>query len=112
MLLARELSALGAAVKAYRARHGLTQVVLKQRSGVSPIFLQALEKGRRRVVTAADISALAVAMECPEEELWELIPGGRTTARYIPLYPPDAWPLSPGLCSTAIPGMARCLDSV
>lgn len=82
------VSALAVAVRGYRLQHGLTRSSLAQRGGFSFSFVADIETGRRRYVSPEQVTVLVRAMGCPEEELWALIPGGRSEARYIPLYPP------------------------
>lgn len=78
--------ALAVAVRSYRLQHVLTRSALAQRGGFSFSFIADVETGRRRYVNPEQVSLLAHAMGCPEEELWALIPDGRSNARYIPLY--------------------------
>ncbi len=87
MLLTMEevtpMSALGQKVRELRVLKGMTQQGVAEKAGVSHSLVTALEGGRRKYVSPQDIERLAVGLDVPEEQLWKLIPGGRSTMRYI-----------------------------
>ncbi len=79
------MTPLGQKVKELRIAQGLTQLGLAERSALSHSLVTALETGRRSYVTARDVEQLAVGLAVAEEDLWGLIPGGKTDKRYIKL---------------------------
>jgi len=64
---------------------GLTQQRLAEKAGVGHSLITALESGRRKYMSAPDIERLAKALDVPSSELWKLVPGGKSEARYIPI---------------------------
>ncbi len=83
------MTALGQRVKEMRVSKGMTQQRLAEMADVSHSLISALESGRRKYVSAQDIERLAKALETPENELWKLVPGGRSEQRYIPITGPS-----------------------
>ncbi len=77
------MTALGERVKELRVARGMTQQRLAEKSEVSHSLVAALELGRRRYVSAADVEQLAKGLDVRPEELWKLIPGGKSDRRYI-----------------------------
>jgi len=58
-------------------------VRLAEKAGVSHSLVSALESGRRKYVSPQDIEQLARGLEVPADDLWMLVPGGRSDRRYI-----------------------------
>ncbi len=79
------MTALGQKVKELRVAKGMTQQRLAEKADVSHSLISALESGRRKYVSAQDIERLAKALEVPENDLWKLVPGGKSEQRYIPI---------------------------
>lgn len=79
------MTPLGERIKELRTGKGITQQRLAETAGVSHSLISALESGRRKYVSAQDIDRLSDALEVPSDGLWQLIPGGRSEQRYIPI---------------------------
>ncbi len=79
------MTALGQKVKELRVSKGMTQQRLAEKAEVSHSLISALESGRRKYVSAQDIERLAKALDMPSNELWKLVPGGKSEQRYIPI---------------------------
>ncbi len=79
------MTALGQKVKELRVMKGITQQRLAEKAGVGHSLIAALESGRRKYVSPQDVERLAEGLELPVDELWKLIPGGKSEQRYIPI---------------------------
>ncbi len=79
------MTALGQRVKELRVSKGMTQQRLAEKAEVSHSLISALESGRRKYVSAQDIERLAKALDVPSNDLWKLVPGGKSEQRYIPI---------------------------
>ena len=77
------MTALGQKVKEMRVTRGMTQQRLAEKAEVSHSLISALESGRRKYVSAQDIERLARALDIPANDLWKLVPGGKSEQRYI-----------------------------
>ncbi|RJP46444.1 MAG: XRE family transcriptional regulator [Armatimonadetes bacterium] len=78
------MSALGQKVKELRETNkGLTQQRLAEKARVGHPLISALESGRRKYISAEDVERLARGLDVQPDELWKLIPGGKSEARYI-----------------------------
>lgn len=82
---AHEMTTLGQKIRELRTSKGITQQRLAEKADVSHSLISALESGRRKYVSAPEIDRVAEALELQAGELWTLIPGGRSDARYIPI---------------------------
>ncbi len=72
-------------VRELRQSKRMTSLAVAERGELSFSLITQLETGRRKYLTADDIERLAVALDVPVEELWGLIPGGRSERRWIPI---------------------------
>ena len=81
------MSGLGQKIRELRTARGMSQQALAERAQVGHSLITALESGRRRYVSAQDIERLARGLAEPADELWKLVPGGRSEARYISIFP-------------------------
>jgi transcriptional regulator with XRE-family HTH domain len=79
------MTALGQKIRELRTAKGMTQQRLAEKADVSHSLISALESGRRKYVSAPEIDRVAAALELGADDLWRLIPGGRSDARYIPI---------------------------
>ncbi len=79
------MTVLGQKVKELRVSKGMTQQRLAEKAEVSHSLISALESGRRKYVSAQDIERLAKALDVPSNDLWKLVPGGKSEQRYIPI---------------------------
>ncbi len=79
------MTALGQKVKELRVSKGMTQQRLAEKAEVSHSLISALESGRRKYVSAQDIERLAKALDIHSNDLWKLVPGGKSEQRYIPI---------------------------
>ena len=79
------MTPLGQKVKELRVAKGITQRELTTKAACMPNLVSALEAGHRKYVTAQDIELLAKGLGVPEEDLWSVIPGGKSDKRYIPI---------------------------
>ncbi len=79
------MTALGQKVKEMRVSKGMTQQRLAEKADVSHSLISALESGRRKYVSADDVERLAKGLDIRPDELWKLIPGGKSEQRYIPI---------------------------
>lgn len=77
------MTALGQKVKELRVAKGMTQQRLAEKGEVSHSLISALESGRRKYVSAQDIERLAKGFDIRPDELWRLVPGGKSDQRYI-----------------------------
>jgi len=60
----------------------MTQQRLAEKAEVSHSLISALESGRRKYVSAQDIERLAKALDISSNDLWRLVPGGKSEQRY------------------------------
>lgn len=79
------MTPLGQKIKELRVMKGMTQQRLAEKAGVSHSLISALESGRRKYVSAQDVEQLARGLDVNANELWKLIPGGKSEQRYIPI---------------------------
>ncbi len=77
------MTRLGQKVRELRLETGMTQRRLAEAGAISHSLVNALETGRRKYVNAIDIRGLAKGLQVPEDNLWRVVPGGRSEARYI-----------------------------
>lgn len=77
------MTSLGKKVKELRVSKGMTQQRLAEKADVSHSLISALESGRRKYVSSEDVERLAKGLDTRSDELWRLIPGGRSEQRYI-----------------------------
>jgi transcriptional regulator with XRE-family HTH domain len=83
------MTALGQKIRDLRTSRGMTQQRLAEMADVSHSLISALESGRRKYVSAPEIDRVADALDLAADDLWRLIPGGRSEARYIPITEPS-----------------------
>jgi transcriptional regulator with XRE-family HTH domain len=83
-----EMTRLGQKIRELRTTKGMTQQRLAEKADVSHSLISALESGRRKYVSAPEIDRVAEALDLEAEDLWRLVPGGRSEARYIPITEP------------------------
>ncbi len=79
------MTALGQKVKELRVNRSMTQQRIAEKADVSHSLISALESGRRKYVSAEDIERLAKGLDVRPDELWKLIPGGKSKQQYIPI---------------------------
>ncbi len=79
------MTPLGQKVKELRVARGMTQQRLAEKADVGHSLISALESGRRKYVSPGDIERLAKGLDVRPDELWKLIPGGKSEQRYIPI---------------------------
>jgi len=79
----KTMTPLGQKVKELRIAKGMTQQRLAEKAEATHSLISALESGRRKYVSAGDVERLASGLDMPSDELWKLIPGGRSDQRYI-----------------------------
>lgn len=79
------MTKLGQKVKELRVSKGMTQQRLAEKAEVSHSLISALESGRRKYVSAQDIERLAKAVDISANDLWKMVPGGKSDQRYIPI---------------------------
>jgi transcriptional regulator with XRE-family HTH domain len=84
-----EMTMLGQKIRELRTSKGMTQQRLAEKADVSHSLISALESGRRKYVSAPEIDRVAEALDLPAGDLWALVPGGRSEARYIPITEPE-----------------------
>lgn len=77
------MTALGQKVKEQRVLKGMTQQRLAEKAGMGHSLISALESGRRKYLSAQDVDSLAKGLDMKADDLWKLIPGGRSDQRYI-----------------------------
>ncbi len=63
----------------------MTQQRLAEKGNVTHSLVSALESGRRKYVTEADVEGLAKGLGVSPDELWRHVPGGKSAQRYIPI---------------------------
>ncbi len=71
----RPWAEIGAAVRSRRQQLGLTQLDLAARAGLSEATVRVLETARRQSYRAANLRAIAVALEWPEDAFSRLAAG-------------------------------------
>jgi transcriptional regulator with XRE-family HTH domain len=77
------MTSLGQKVRELRLTREMTQLELATRAACTPSLVSALETGHSKYVTTRDIELLAKGLGLPEEDLWSVIPGGKSDKRYI-----------------------------
>ncbi len=70
-------------VRELRQAKRMTSLNVAEKGALSFSLITQLETGRRKYLTAEDIERLATALDIPAEELWGLIPGGKSDRRWI-----------------------------
>jgi len=76
---------LGELLKELRLQRKLTAQTVADRAGLHVSTVSCYESGRRVITTREQIVALAGALEVPESVLWDAIPAGQGSARWIRL---------------------------
>lgn len=59
-------------LKVFRVKHGLTQVEMAAKIGVSRSVYSDVEAGRRKSCSIAFLRKLQAAFDIPDEEMWAL----------------------------------------